>query len=134
MENARPYLLGMFVLSLLGAPAFASDPLPQQESSSSPAVRVEIKNLQFVPSEVAIPAGTTIKWINLDTVDHDVTSGLSVNGRKARGLKQTRFPDKRFASGLFGTDKTFSVTFDEPGEYLYYCNIHPFMVARIKVK
>ncbi len=87
-----------------------------------------------MPSEVTVAAGTTINWVNLDPVDHDVTSGVSVIGRKARDMKQTKFPDNKFSSGLFGKDKTFSVTLDEKGEYKYYCNIHPFMIAKIVVK
>jgi len=106
----------------------------EQSAAETSAVTVEIKDLQFMPAKVTIITGTTVRWINLDSVDHDVTSGVSVTGRKSRGMKQTKFPDKKFASGLFGQDKSFSVTFDAKGEYNYYCNIHPFMVARILVR
>ena len=95
---------------------------------------VEIKNLQFVPIELVVAAGTTITWRNLDPDDHDITSGLSVLGRQTRDMKQTKFPDGKFASGLFGKGKTFSVTLEEKGEYKYYCNIQPFMIAKIVVK
>ncbi|MFQ5660859.1 MAG: plastocyanin/azurin family copper-binding protein [Gammaproteobacteria bacterium] len=134
MMNARLFLLGMLTLSLVATSGFGSDGQSEQESPEHQAVTVEIKNLQFVPNEVVVPAGTTINWVNLDPVDHDVTSGVSIIGRKTRDLKQTKFPDGKFGSGLFGKDKTFSVTLGEKGEYKYYCNIHPFMIAKIVVK
>ena len=95
---------------------------------------VEIRDLQFAPIELVVVAGTTITWRNLDTNDHDITSGVSVLGRQTRDMKQTKFPDDKFQSGLFGNGKTFSVTLEEKGEYKYYCNIHPFMIAKIVVK
>ena len=134
MTHARLFLLGMLSLSLVSISGFGSDEQSGQESSENQAVIIEIKNLQFVPSEVTVAAGTTINWVNLDPVDHDVTSGVSVIGRKNRDMKQSKFPDNKFSSGLFGKDKTFSVTRDEKGEYKYYCNIHPFMIAKIVVK
>ena len=134
MINPRLLLPGMFLLALVSTSLAAADDKSTQNDTVKPTVTVEIKNIQFVPNEVTVSAGTTIKWINLDPVDHDVTSGLSINGRKSRGLKQTKFPDDKFSSGLFGKGKTFSITLDKKGEYQYYCNIHPFMTAKIIVK
>ena len=135
MPNTRLFPLGMCALSLIFAvPSFGSDEQTRQENPETQAVTVEIKNLQFAPIELVVAAGTTINWLNLDPLDHDVTSGVSVLGRQTRDMTQTKFPDDKFASGLFGKDKTFSVTFEEKGEYNYYCNIHPFMVAKILVR
>ena len=135
MLDARLFPLGMCAVSLVVAtPSFGSDQQTQQDGPETQSVTVEIKNLQFVPIELVVAAGTTINWLNLDPLDHDVTSGVSVLGRQTRDMKQTKFPDEKFASGLFGKDKTFSVTFEEKGEYEYYCNIHPFMIAKIVVK
>jgi len=106
----------------------------QSAQPDCPIVKVGIKNLQFVPNNITVAPGTTIRWTNLDAVDHDVTSGTSITGRKARGLAKTRFPDNKFSSGLFGKDKSFSVTLDRPGEYTYYCSVHPFMTGKITVK
>ncbi len=135
MPNARLFPLGMCALSLVFAiSSFASGEQTGQENPETQAVTVEIKNLLFVPSELVVAAGTTINWLNLDPLDHDVTSGVSILGRQTRNMKQTKFPDEKFASGLFGKDKTFSVTLEEKGDYKYYCNIHPFMIAKIVVK
>jgi len=134
MINIRLFLAGLLTLLLFTTSSFGRDEQSEPKSPENQAVTVEIKNLQFVPNEIVVPAGTTINWVNLDPVDHDVTSGVSVIGRKTRDLKQTKFPDGKFSSGLFGKDKTYSVNLDEKGEYKYYCNIHPFMVAKIVVK
>ncbi len=131
----HPFVLGTIslLLTFLSSVHAGGTPIEQSAAKTS-TVTVEIENLRFSPAETTITAGTTVRWINFDPLDHDVTSGVSVTGRKTRGMKQTKFPDNKFASGLFGQDKSFSVTFDAKGEYNYYCNIHPFMVAKISVR
>jgi plastocyanin len=34
---------------------------------------------------------------------------------------------------VLDTDEKFTRTFDKPGEYPYYCSIHPFMKGTITV-
>ncbi len=131
----HPFVLGTVSLLLTFSSTVHAGGAPTgQSTAETSTVTVEIKDLQFIPAEMTITAGTTVRWINLDPVDHDVTSGVSVTGRKTRDMKQTKFPDNKFASGLFSQNKSFSVTFDAKGEYNYYCNIHPFMVAKILVR
>jgi len=135
MPNAHLFRLGLLMLSLMIATSsFGSEQQTPPVETETHAVTVEIKNLQFVPVELVVDAGTTVNWLNHDPLDHDVTSGVSVLGRQTRDMKQTKFPDQKFASGLFGEEQVFSVTFEEKGEYKYYCDIHPFMVAKIIVK
>ncbi len=76
----------------------------------------------YMPSEVLIQFGDTIVWYNDDASAHTVTSGNPVDG-----------PDGIFDSGLFLADTTFSYTFDESGEYQYYCIVHPWMTGTIFV-
>lgn len=129
------FLFGTIALLLIfSSCGEATEPTAEQSSPQDSAITIEIKNIQFTPAVLTIDEGTTIRWLNLDPVDHDVTSGISITGRKARGMTQTKFPDGLFASGLFGQNESFSYTFKEKGEYAYYCNIHPFMVAKILVK
>ena len=56
--------------------------------------------------------GTTVTWTNCDDIPH-VCAG-----------KFAQSPD---------TDGTFSFTFTEPGEYKYFCSLHPHMTGTIKV-
>jgi len=78
---------------------------------------VTIEDYAYVPPSLTIPAGTTVTWTNKDSVKHTVTQRHSL-----------------FDSGLLGKDETFSYTFNEPGEYEYYCIPHPFMVGAVIVE
>lgn len=75
-------------------------------------------------ANIIIKAGTTVIWSNTSTAPHNVLSGPSGN------------PDGKFKSpGILaasGTD-TYSFTFTTPGEYPYYCGIHPAMTGWITV-
>jgi plastocyanin len=121
------------VLIMIGALVFGCAPLENKKSEPG-VVIIKAELLQFAPEEVTVKAGTTIRWLNGDNVDHDVTSGISITGREARGKKKTKTPDGKFQSGLFSKGKTFEITLDEKGVYPYYCNTHPFMVGRIVVE
>ena len=77
----------------------------------------------YIPSSVVVPAGTTVVWSNDDTAAHTVTSGTVADG-----------PDGVFDSSLFMPDTTFEVTFDDPGEYPYWCIVHPWMVGTVVVE
>lgn len=95
---------------------------------------VKIFNVAFDPQQITVKSGTTIRWVNLDPLDHDVTSGTAVTGRRARQIKKTRFPDGRFHSGPFGKGGGFEVTMKEKDVYNYYCSIHPVMQAVVIVE
>ena len=102
-------------------------------SSAGEVVVITIKGLRFNPERITVKAGTTVRWVNLDEVDHDVTSGKALTGREARGKKKIKFPDGRFSSGTFGKGRAFTFTFKEEGEYPYFCNVHPFMKGVVVV-
>ena len=76
----------------------------------------------YIPYHVTVPVGTEVTWSNDDTAAHTVTSG-------APGA-----PDGIFDSSLFAAGQTYSVTFDEAGEYPYFCMVHPWMVGIITVE
>ena len=80
---------------------------------------VEIERSRFDTAVLEVEAGTTVVFRNLDGYAHTVTS----------------FDDApmAFDSGEFGEGETFEVTFDEPGEYRYFCAIHPTMRASVVV-
>jgi plastocyanin len=80
----------------------------------------------YYPSVIAIPTGTTIAWFNNDFGQpHTVTSG-------APGAADT---GSLFNSGLMPAtaNSFFQYTFDEAGEVLYHCEIHPWRVASVSV-
>ena len=77
----------------------------------------------YIPYHVTAPAGTEIVWSNDDTAAHTVTSGNPQDG-----------PDGIFDSSILAGGATFSVTLDEPGEYPYYCIVHPWMLGNITIE
>jgi plastocyanin len=81
---------------------------------------VDIKDIQFVPKDITVDAGTTITWTNSDSIPHTVT--------KEGG------PGSDFDSGDIDGGATFEETFDEPGTVDYVCTIHPGQDGTITVK
>jgi len=82
----------------------------------------EETNECFSPSEVTVNVGDTVTWSNDDSAAHTVTSGTPSGG-----------PDGTFDSSLFMASTTFSYTFDNAGEYNYFCMVHPWMTGKIQV-
>jgi len=75
----------------------------------------------YVPAVISIVAGASVSWLNDDSAFHSVTSG-------AYGA-----PTGLFDSGYMDPGEVFSHSFDEPGEYAYYCTLHEWMHGRVIV-
>ena len=71
----------------------------------------------YLPSTVSINTSDTITWQNDDDGFHTATS---VEG----GI---------FDSGLFGPGESFSFQFNNPGNFDYFCVVHPWMTGSISV-
>ena len=82
----------------------------------------EERNQCFIPADVTISVGDTVTWSNDDTAAHTVTSGIASEG-----------PDGIFDSSIFMAGTTFEYTFDEAGEFDYFCMVHPWMTGRVQV-
>jgi len=93
-----------------------------QNAVGSSVPGCEATNQCFIPADLVIFEGDTVKWINGDTAAHTVTSGFADVG-----------PDGHFDSSLVMSGASFSVTFNSAGEYPYFCLVHPWMVGGITV-
>ena len=94
-----------------------------------------IEGIAFAPGDITIDAGETVMWLNEDEVDHTVTSGTP--GKQGiPGVKEGTEArlDGLFDEALPNAGATFSFTFDEPGTYPYFCEIHASMRGRVTVK
>ena len=78
-------------------------------------VAVHIDNFSFAPNPLDVKVGTTVTWTNRDDIPHTVVCA------------------GKFRSKTMDTDGTFSFTFTEPGEYKYFCSLHPHMTGSITV-
>ncbi|MDH3610682.1 MAG: plastocyanin/azurin family copper-binding protein [Nitrosopumilus sp.] len=83
----------------------------------------ETTNECYIPYEVTIDVGGMVTWSNDDTAAHTVTGGGAADG-----------PSGVFDSSLFMAGTTFSHTFEEAGEYPYFCMVHPWMEGIVIVQ
>jgi plastocyanin len=79
----------------------------------------------YLPLDLSVPVGTTVRWTNQDTQVHTVVSGVS------DGLAGT--PDGLFASEFLNPGDTFTFTFDDVGVFSYFCTPHPWMIGSVTV-
>lgn len=70
----------------------------------------------FEPGMVKVQPGTTVKWVNKGQHTHTVTS-----------------KEARWDSGDLPPGAVYSVTFETPGTYSYYCRHHKGMLGTIVV-
>ena len=89
-------------------PKFGSPPASAPVRSG--VVAIAYRNIAINPDTVKVKLGSTIKWTNYDSVEHNVTS---------RGGQQS------FASKNFSEGGTFSIKAEKPGIIHYLCTIHP---------
>ncbi len=95
---------------------------------------VLILNYAYVPADLTVPAGTTVTWVNQDSVGHTVTEG-DPNSPKQASLRVFDSSGEVVTGkvALIGADESWSYTFTTPGTYEYYCIVHPYMIGHITV-
>lgn len=79
-------------------------------------VQVKIANFTFSPKELKVKAGTTVTWTNDDDIPHTIVSPPQVRSKP------------------LDSEQKFSFTFTTPGNYKYFCSLHPMMTGLIVVE
>ena len=82
-----------------------------------PPASVQIGNFTFKAQVLTVKPGTTVTWTNADDIPHTVVS-----------------KDGVFKSKVLDTGDHFSFTFAKPGQFGYFCSLHPHMTGTIVVK
>ena len=82
----------------------------------------EETNECYIPANITINAGDTVEFTNSDTAAHTVTGGSPADG-----------PSGVFDSSLVMGGASYSFTFEEAGNYDYFCMVHPWMVGSVTV-
>ncbi|HLJ26005.1 MAG TPA: metallophosphoesterase [Candidatus Angelobacter sp.] len=85
-------------------------------SSSGSETTVKIDNFSFNPTPIKVKAGTKVVWKNGDDVPHNVES-----------------TQHRFSSPVLDTGEKFEFMFQDPGQYSYFCKLHPKMTGKVIV-
>jgi len=82
------------------------------------SVEVSIVNYTFMPQEVSIRVGDTVKWVN----------------REKRTSHSVLFPQEggRESERLF-PEESWQRQFTQPGQYPYHCGPHPEMKGFVVV-
>ena len=99
--------------------------------TSGPTVATaNVQDYQFVPPTLTIKAGTEVRWNNIGTVAHTVTSDSSA----LFGSGQMAAPGGGGGYGGPNTNGGFYIhTFATPGTFTYHCTNHPQMTGTVTV-
>ena len=91
------------------AGALAATLFPLGALADGDVVTVEMVDNEFMPAELEITTGTTVRWVN----------------EASRTFHDVYFPDEDVGSPprMF-PEETWERTFDEPGTYNYVCRPH----------
>lgn len=119
MANLKIFVLLFSLFLLFGCTQQGNSPpgngggttTPPQGSTAS----VEIRDFKFVPADLVVAKGTTVKWTNFDSAPHTATSAGN------------------FDSGTLQKGQFYSFTFNNAGTFDYICTLHPYMKAKITV-
>lgn len=105
-----------------GSPTTGGAATPSGVADTGPAanerrvVELRISGLRYERTELSVPVGTTVRWINGDPVAHTVTAD-----------------DDSWTSPLIGPGDVFEHTFTRAEQVSYHCTPHPFMRGGITV-
>jgi len=102
-------------------PSPVPSPAPAPSGSSSsvtiPTGAAVLGDRAYNPDSINVAVGTTVTWMNTDTVSHTSTSNAS-----------------GWDSGIVAPGGQFSFAFQTAGTYRYHCAIHPGMIGTVVVQ
>ncbi len=105
-------------LVLAGAIATATAFSGAAYGQSGPTTKaVNIVDFNYEMADLAVAVGDSVVWTNSDEARHSITSTTGTE----------------LVSPLFGLDETFTHTFNTPGTFSYFCEVHPEMKATVTV-
>lgn len=107
-------LIGIYGCSQKASQKSATEKISAAEST---LVDVLIEDFSYNPSEITIRRGTSVTWVQKDSVRHTVTSDEGI-----------------FDSGLLSSGQTFTYTFDKSGIFSYHCIPPPYMKGKVLVE
>lgn len=124
-----------FVILLAVALSFSNKPI--EENNDEPTLIIEgdvimptkssrpgceLDNRCYVPHSILVEKGKPVTWVNEDSAFHSVTSGFYES------------PTDLFDSGHLDPFESYTFTFDEVGDYDYFCTLHPWMQGLVTVE
>jgi plastocyanin len=117
MHSNSPRLVAMAIAIAPTSFLIGSVAWPFSAAIAAPsAVVIHIDNFTFKQPVLKVKPGTTVTWVNGDDIPHNVVAKY-----------------KSFRSKVLDTGDNFSFTFAKPGEYEYFCALHPHMTGKVIV-
>ncbi len=102
------------------APETTAEP-EASANATGDVVKVDIKDIKFIPETINVKKGQTVEWTNSDgSIPHNV--------------KKSGGPGPEFASENLNDGDTYEQTFDTAGTIDYLCTIHSGQTGKIVVK
>jgi plastocyanin len=115
-----------------GGAAPAPAPAPATGGGEGPTINIlEGSSIQgspdYDPDELTASAGAEVTVVNQDTLPHTVTSGTGPQDPNSGQLFDTSLING-------GQSTTLSLAQVTPGQYDYYCMVHPYMTGKLNVQ
>jgi plastocyanin len=113
----------MIVVGFIGI-QFSTTSNGSGDESASPTsvndsqVTIDIQGYAYHPSNISVPRGAKVTWLNDDNVVHTATE-------KGNAAWDTQ---------IIHSGESKTIEFDSPGTFRYYCTIHPYMVGTLTVR
>lgn len=114
----RPALAVATLLLALAATLAVVATTGALRAEAATTITINIKDYAYSKKSVTVKKGTIIKWVNKDSMKHDV------NSKKFGGPK----------GPLLSKGKSYSWRAEKSGTYNYFCTPHPYMKGKIIVK
>jgi plastocyanin len=108
-------VVGLFAGALVGARA-----LSEPTAAAEHHVVISMQDNRFVPDDIIVAAGTMVMWMNEDHASGEWHNVILENGTHV--------------SDAIPPGSELSLTFDWPGVYVYFCDIHEGMLGRVIVE
>ena len=116
-------IVAMIVVAFIGI-QFSTTNDDSGDASAGPTsvndsqVTIDIQGYAYRPSNISVPRGAQVTWLNDDNQDHTAT-----------GKDDASWDTQIIHNGLSKT-----IELDSPGTFTYYCTIHPYMVGTLTVR
>ena len=101
------------LVPLIAVAALASS----AQSLAATTVTVQIGGSGFKPKSITIDQGDTVRWINVDKVNHQIVANKGA-----------------FASGVLRPGQVYTFTFTTAGGYAYHDALHPSTTGAVYAK
>lgn len=114
-----PGAMGPGMMGMYGAPGASASPPGSpgpDPSAQEGTIEVRMAGSRFAPLELTVSVGTSVTWINDDSLPHTATA-----------------TDRSWSSGNLAQGVRYSRAFAVAGTYPYVCIYHPWMQGTITV-